>query len=140
MQIQGTVTANSRYIEVRYSTPKGFATPHFHPSEEENLERKLISLRRRRIEAEVVNLLTGEVVGSVEPGDGINPWMWWYDPAGIDAKEARPAQARKIVSSLANELDARTKHARNLEERDDGEIQKHRALREGSGCRQVVAG
>ncbi len=107
MQVQGNVTANSRYIEVRYDTPKGYATPHFHPSEEEDLERKLISLKRRRIEATVINLLTGEVVGSVEPGDGINPWMWWYCPAGIDAKEARPAQARKIVSSRVNKLDAR---------------------------------
>jgi hypothetical protein len=105
MHIQGTVTANSRYIEVRYDTPKGYATPHFHPSEEEDLERKLISLKRRRIEATVINLLTGEVVGSVEPEDGINPWNWWYDPAGIGAKEVLPARTRKIVSSLANEQD-----------------------------------
>jgi hypothetical protein len=86
VHVQGTVTPNSRYIEVRYDTPKGYATPHFHQSEEEELERKLISLRRRRIEATVINLLTGEVVGSVESGYSINPWIWWYDPAGIDAK------------------------------------------------------
>ena len=140
MQIQGTVTANSRYIEVRYDTPKGFATPHFHPSEEEDQERKLISLRRRRIEAEVVNLLTGEIVGGVEPGDGINPWIWWYDPAGIGAKEVQPAQARKIVSSLANEQDRRTKRTSSREEPGDGEIQKHRTLREGPSRRQVLAG
>jgi hypothetical protein len=114
MQVQGTVTPNSRYIEVRYDTPKGYATPHFHPSEEEDLERKLISLKRRRIEATVINLLTGEVVGSVEPGDGINPWMWWYCPAGIDAKKATPAQARKIVSSRVNELDAKQKGTKDV--------------------------
>jgi hypothetical protein len=118
---QGTVTANSRYIEVRYSTPKGYATPHFHPSEEEDLERKLISLKRRHIEATVINLLTGEVVGSVEegvfdngPGTRIGHWMWWYCPAGIDAKEATPAQARKIVSSRVNELDAKQKGTKDV--------------------------
>lgn len=117
MHIQASVTANSRYIEVRYDTPKGYATPHFHPSEEEDLERKLISLKRRRIEATVINLLTSEVVGSVEPADGINPWNWWYDPAGIGAKEVQPKRARKIVSSLANDQDARAKHTRNAETR-----------------------
>lgn len=121
MHIQGSVTPNSRYIEVRYETPKGFATPHFHPSEEEELERKLISLRRRHIEATVINLLTGEVVGSVEegvfdngPGTRSGRWTWWYCPAGIDAKEKPPAQARKIVSSVANDLDARGKRTSNM--------------------------
>ena len=100
IQGQDSITPNSRYIEVRYDTPKGYATPHFHPSEEEDLERKLISLKRRRIVAEVVNLLTGEIVGGVEPGDGINPWMWWYSPEGIDAKDA-PAHSQKIVCALS---------------------------------------
>jgi hypothetical protein len=99
-QAPGQLTANSRYIEVRYSTPKGYATPHFHPGEEEELEKKLISLKRRRITATVINLLTQETVGGVDEGDNINPWNWWYCPEGIDAKE-QPANSRKIVCPLS---------------------------------------
>ncbi len=106
-QTAGQLTANSRYIEVQYATPKGFATPHFHPSEEEELEKKLISLKHRHIVSTVVNLLTGETVGGTgeclfdNTGRGrISHWNYWYCPQGIDAKE-QPANSQKIVCDLS---------------------------------------
>jgi hypothetical protein len=95
---QFQLSGNSRYIEVQYNTKKGYATPHFHPSEEELLEKRLKSLYRRHIPAIVINLLTKETVGAVEEGD---PWVWWYCPEGIDAKE-QPANSKKIVCHLSH--------------------------------------
>jgi hypothetical protein len=93
------LTTNSRFLEMRYTTPKGWqATPHFHPSEEEQLETRLVGLYRRHIEAEVVNLLTNEVVGGVVADDGINGWQWWYSPCGLEAR-TQPANCPKYVTS-----------------------------------------
>ena len=92
------LTTNSRFLEIRYDTPRGYRTPHFHPSEEELLEKRLVGLHRRRIEAEVINLLSEEIVGGVVAADGINGWQWWYSPCGMAAR-TQPANSSKYVTS-----------------------------------------
>ena len=102
------LTANSRYIELQYATAKGNTTQHFRPGEEEELEQKLIRLKRRHIEATVVNLLTQETVGGTGEGlfdagphGRISRWNYWYSPEGLDAKE-HPAHSHKIVCDLSH--------------------------------------
>ena len=62
---------------LRYETPQGFATPHFQEDQKEELIGKLRSLRKRKIEAKVIHLPSGEQVGAVVPGDAFNPWNYW---------------------------------------------------------------
>lgn len=93
--MQGAITADSPFLEVRYTTTKGQAAPRYHPYEEELLERKLKALSRRHIEATVINLLTNEQVGAVEPE---SPRRWWYWPDGMAAQQ-RSIQVKKIVCS-----------------------------------------
>ena len=102
------LTANSRYIGLQYETAKGNTTQHFHPGEEEQLERKLIRLKHQHIEATVVNLLTQETVGGTGEGlfdagphSRISRWNYWYCPEGLDAKE-QPALSHKIVCDLSH--------------------------------------
>jgi hypothetical protein len=94
-QAQSSPTENNPFLEIRYSTAKGKATPRYHPYEEELLERKLKALSRRRIEATVINLLTNVQVGAVEPE---SPRRWWYWPDGMVAHQ-QPSQVKKIVCS-----------------------------------------
>ena len=95
--MQGAITADSPFIEVRYNTAKGQATPRYHLYEEELLERKLKALHRKRIEAMVINLLTNEQVGAVEP-ESPRQWWWWYWPDGMAARQ-QSIQVKKIVCS-----------------------------------------
>jgi hypothetical protein len=101
------ILKTGRFIEVQYETPKGFATPHYNPGEEEELEKKLISLKHRHIRATVINLLTGETVGGTDEGlfdkdthTRISRWNYWYCPEGIDARE-QPVHSHKIVCDLS---------------------------------------
>jgi hypothetical protein len=96
-QVQSIPTENNPFIEIRYSTARRQATPRYHPYDEELLERKLKSLSRRHIEATVINLLTNEQVGAVEPGSS---QRWWYWPDGM-AAQPQPTRTKKIVCSYS---------------------------------------
>lgn len=68
---------NMQGFELQYETPKGYATPHFRRTDVDKLVQRLDRLRRRHIEATVLDMQTREVVGGVTPGDAVNPWNYW---------------------------------------------------------------
>jgi hypothetical protein len=88
-------------IEIHYLTAGGASrVARFSADQEEDLERKLIALCRRRQQATVTNTQTGQLAGGVEAAQASIPWHWWYSPARLDAREV-PSSSMKVVTSLA---------------------------------------
>ena len=96
-QLQEARKMQEQGFELQYETPKGFATPHFRRTDVEKLVEQLDWLRRRHIEATVVDMQTREEVGGVTPGDAINPWNYWL--------WSKPENAQELISRMcANPL------------------------------------